>query len=357
MPTPTQYDLHELKVVARRFQEPASRTAIAQAAITLGGLLIMLAAMYGGLAIGWWWAVPALALPAAAFTVRAFMLQHDCGHGSMFHSRRANDALGCLCSLFTFTPYEHWRRQHAGHHAVWNDLDHRDRGADIYSTCATVAEYGAMSPRQQLTYRALRHPMIALFLLPPLVFLALYRVPFDAPASWRRERRGVYLTNLGLLGLYGGLGLLLGFVPMALVLLAVMIPASVVGVWLFSLQHRFDGVQWARHSDWQAAHASLDGSSYLRLPAWLQWLTASIGFHHIHHLAPRIPNHRLEACHRAHPAFAAVARIVTMREGLQASRYVLWDEAAGRMVTFREAARQSLDRSVVKLNRHLPSIS
>lgn len=339
MPSVASNNWQELKAVALRFQVPAPRTALAQVATTLLPLLALLAVMQAGLALGWWWLVPTLALPAAGFTVRTFMLQHDAGHGSMFGSRWANDALGRLCSLFTFTPYGHWRRQHAGHHGVWNDLDCRDRGADMYSSCATVAEFRAMASRDRLVYRTVRHPLVALLLLPPLIFLVLYRVPFDTPVSWRRERRGVHLTNLALLGVYGGLGSLLGFGAVTLVLLAVMVPASVIGVWLFSLQHRFDGTRWQRHTEWHPAIASLEGSSYLHLPRWLQWLTASIGFHHIHHLAPRIPNHQLEACHHAHPAFAAATQVMTLREGLVASRHVLWDEAADRMVTFAEAMR------------------
>ena len=176
---------------------------------------------------------------------------------------------------------------------------------------------------------------MALLLLPPLVFLALYRVPFDAPPNWRRERRGVHLTNLMLLVLYGALALLIGPGAVALGLLAVMLPASIAGVWLFSVQHRFEGVQWARHAEWDAVSASLDGSSFLRLPRALHWLTGCLGFHHVHHLAPRVPNYRLEACHDAHPAFGT-ARVVTLREAFSAPRHVLWDEATGRMATFAE---------------------
>lgn len=280
--------------------------------------------------------VLALALPAAGLVVRVFALQHDCGHGSLFRSRRANDAVGRFCSLFTLTPYGHWRRQHAGHHAVWNDLDRRDRGTDIYSTCATVAEYRAMGRWRRLGHRAARHPLVAQLLLPPLVFLVLYRIPFDAPPAWERERRGVHLTNLALAACYGGLCVLLGVGPVASVLLAVMVPASVAGVWLFSVQHRFEGVRWSRHAEWDPVTASLEGSSFLRLPRVLRWFTASLGFHHVHHLAPRVPNHRLEDCHDAHPAFAT-ARVLTLRDALAAPRHALWDEEAGRMVTLKQA--------------------
>lgn len=331
-----RFDRHKLRMVALRFQEPVTRTAVLQFATTVTPLLALLAAMHAGLALGWW-PVLVLVLPAAGLVVRAFALQHDCGHGSLFRSRRANDAVGRLCSLFTLTPYGQWRRQHAGHHAVWNDLDHRDRGADIYSTCATVAEYRAMSRWRRLGYRAARHPLVTQLLVPPLIFLAFYRIPFDAPPAWRRERRGVHLTNLALAAFYGGQSALLGFVPMASVLLVVMVPASIAGVWLFSVQHRFEGVRWSRHAEWDPVAASLEGSSFLQLPRILRWFTASLGFHHVHHLAPRIPNHRLEDCHDAHPAFAA-ARVLTLREVLAAPRHALWDEAAGRMVAFAEVA-------------------
>jgi omega-6 fatty acid desaturase (delta-12 desaturase) len=337
--TPPAFGLRELRMVTQRFQRAVPRTAAWQLVSTFLPLLALLTAMHAGIALGWWWAL-ALALPTAGLVVRAFALQHDCGHGSLFRTPRANDLVGRLCSLFTFTPYGHWRRQHAGHHAVWNDLDRRDRGTDIYSTCETVAEYRAMGRRQRLIYRVLRHPLLMLLLFPPLVFLVLYRVPYDAPIGWGREHRSVYLTNLSLLAVYGGLSVALGFGPVAAVIFAVMLPASIAGVWLFSVQHRFEGVHWARHAAWDRVAASLAGSSYLRLPAFLRWLTADLGFHHVHHLAPRIPNYLLEACHDAHPAFAT-ARVVTLREAFSAPDHLLWDEEAGRMVTIKEAEQRA----------------
>ncbi|MBK1656900.1 fatty acid desaturase [Paracraurococcus ruber] len=337
------FGLRELRVVTQRFQRAVPRTAAWQLATTFLPLLAVLAAMQAGLALGWWWAL-ALALPAAALTVRVFALQHDAGHGSLFATPRANDLVGRLCSLFTFTPYGHWRRQHAGHHAVWNDLDRRDRGTDIYSTCETVAEYRAMGPGRRRLYRILRHPLLMLLVFPPLVFLLLYRLPYDAPLGWGREHRSVHLTNLSLVILYGGLATVLGVGPVVAGVVAVMVPASITGVWLFSVQHRFEGVHWARHAAWDRVAASLAGSSYLQLPAVLRWVTASLGFHHVHHLAPRIPNYLLEACHEAHPAFATV-RVVTLREAFSAPDHLLWDEEAGRMVTIKDADRIPLPTS------------
>jgi omega-6 fatty acid desaturase (delta-12 desaturase) len=329
----------DLRAVTLAFQRAAPGVALFQVGTTIVPLLLMMMAMHAALALGWWWVVSLLALPAAGLTVRTFVIQHDCGHGSFLPSRRANDLLGRLCGLLTLTPYANWRRQHAQHHGTWNDLDRRDgRGSDIYSTCLTLAEYRRLTPWARRWHRLARHPLVALVLLPPLIFLFVYRVPFDTPAAWREERRSVQATNLALLLLYGGLGLALGFGPTLVVLLAVMVPASIAGVWLFSLQHHFEGAHWARHEEWNPVVAAIGGTSFLRLPRILQWLTGSIGFHHVHHLAPRIPNYRLEACHHAHPAFAEV-RVLGIRDGLRASRYALWDEESDRMVTFAEAER------------------
>jgi omega-6 fatty acid desaturase (delta-12 desaturase) len=286
--------------------------------------------MYFSLSFSYW-ATAGLSIITAAFVVRIFIIQHDCGHGSFFRSRRANDWVGTFCSLVTFTPYAMWRRQHAGHHAHWNDLDRRLSGVDIYSNCLTVIEYRNLSPWRKFLHRLALHPVVSLILLPPFVFLVLYRLPFDAPATWVRERRAVQSTNLSLLLVYGSLAAVLGIVPVLSILLPTMISAAVIGVWLFSLQHRFDGARWTRHDEWNAAVASLYGSSHLQLPRPLQWFTGNIGFHHIHHMDTKVPNYHLEQCHRAHPAFRA-ASVVTLRAGLSSSRYCLWDEDRQTMV-------------------------
>jgi omega-6 fatty acid desaturase (delta-12 desaturase) len=180
-----------------------------------------------------------------------------------------------------------------------------------------------------------RHAVVAHLLIPPAVFLVLYRVAFDTPREWTRERRSVNFTNAGIVVVFGLLAAILGFKNMLMVYLPVIIVASIVGVWLFSLQHRFDGAVWARQHDWTLTTAALEGSSYLRLPMILQWFTGNIGFHHIHHLSPRIPNYRLSACHKALSALQGVTTI-NWRQGLSATRLALWDEAGGRLVRFSE---------------------
>jgi omega-6 fatty acid desaturase (delta-12 desaturase) len=235
--------------------------------------------------------------------------------------------------LLTLAPYAAWKRQHAGHHGVWNNLDQRQSGLDIYSSCLTVAEYRAMRPWPRLWHRLMRHPLVANVLLPPVVFLLLYRFPFDTPPKWRREKRAVYLTDLTLIALVVGLGLAFGFERVAVVQLSIMLCAAIIGVWLFSVQHRFENTHWARADAWSAEDAALRGSSYLRLPNILRWFTGNIGFHHIHHLNPRIPNYRLAACQRANPALQS-APTLSLADALRAWRYGLWDEERQRMVSF-----------------------
>ncbi|MGE0254281.1 MAG: fatty acid desaturase [Alphaproteobacteria bacterium] len=319
------------------FQKPLAGTAIVQAATTFGGLIATLAAMYVVAAHAWWLALP-LAPLAAGFLVRLFIIQHDCGHRSFFATRRANDIMGFACSLATMTPYASWRRQHAGHHTMWNNLDRRDTGVDIYSTCLTVAEYHALPRWRRLGYRVSRNPIVTNLLLPPLIFTLLYRLPFDTPKAQRRERRSVFVTNLALIALFGGLGLALGFGEVLAVQLPVIALAAIIGVWLFSVQHKAERTLWAREAAWTRETAALLGSTWLRLPRVLQWFTGSIGLHHLHHLNPRIPNYRLQRCCEAIPALRQ-APSLSLRGGLAAMRYALWDEGLQRMVTFRAAGR------------------
>lgn len=324
-----------LRTIATGFRAPATDRSLWQLANSFLPYLALWAAMYASLEISYWLVV-ALALPAAGLMVRIFIIQHDCGHDSFLPSRAANSAVGRLCSLVTFTPFANWRRQHNLHHANWNNLDRRQSGADIYSSCLTVEEYRALSRWGRLRYRLVQHPLVALILLPPAIFLVLYRIPFDTPPSWRRERRSVWLTNASLFALYGGLCLALGVEEVLLVQLPINLMASILGVWLFSLQHRFQQSVWLHDPEWDPAIASLQGSSFLKLPKVLQWFTGSIGFHHIHHLDSRIPNYRLEACHNADPQMQGVPTL-SILGGIRAWRYALWDEAAGCLVPFRAA--------------------
>jgi omega-6 fatty acid desaturase (delta-12 desaturase) len=283
-----------------------------------------------------WWIALALAPLAAGLLVRIFIIQHDCGHGSFFRSRRLNNLVGTICGVLTLTPYHNWRRQHANHHAKWNNLDRRGPDVDLYSRCLTVREYQALSFWGRQRYRLLRNPLLLFVLLPPLVFFVLYRFPFDTPASWRRERRSVHLNNLAIAAVVGALGWAVGFVDVALVYGPIMVLASIAGIWLFFVQHQFENTSWQRTDRWSFIGAALKGSSFLRLPGILRWFTGNIGFHHVHHLNPRIPNYRLARCHADHAALQ-VAPVVTLWTGLKATLLCLWDEEKMRMVGVRDA--------------------
>ena len=282
----------------------------------------------------------AFAVPTGALLVRVFIVQHDCGHGSFFASARVNAMIGRTCSLLTLTPFTNWARQHSLHHANWSNLDRR-KGSDLYSTCLTVREYLALSWWQRLLHRLPRHPLVANVLLPPIVFLVLYRIPFDTPRHWLRERRSVHLTNIALLAQFSALAFAFGWQTVLMIHLPVMIVASMLGVWLFSLQHRFETARWKRRDEWNASDASMEASSWFGLPRILHWLTGNIGFHHVHHLNPKVPNYRLAAAHDAIQALWPI-KPLSLMGGLRAPWLTLWDEASGRLMSFRDATRMAV---------------
>jgi len=334
----------EVRRVTATYVRPSRSRALTQILTTFAPFLVGCAAMYAALQVSYLLTLT-LAVPTGLLVVRIFIVQHDCGHGSFLSSRRANALIGRLCSLATLTPFANWSRQHGLHHADWNNLDRRAGGSDIYSTCLTVREYLARTPWQRLLYRVPRHPLIANLLLPPLVFVLLYRVPFDTPRGWARERYSVYVTNAALLVMFGALVALLGWRDVVMVHLPIMVMASIVGVWLFTLQHRFEVAQWRREEQWNFTDAALNGSSWLRLPRVLHWLTGNIGFHHIHHLNPRVPNYRLGAAHAAVQEIRRVCGLGLM-DGLRAPWLTLWDEVSGRLVSFSDAEYHAPGRTI-----------
>ena len=327
-----------LRQEVARFQTPALFKGLAQIATSFGGFFATCAAMYVLADISYW-LVPLLAPLAGGFLMRIFVIQHDCGHGSFLRGRQANAIVGVLCSLLTMTPFASWRRQHAGHHNIWNDLDRRE-AADMYSACITVSEYRAMSRRHRLWYRVTRNPIVANVILPPIIFTLLYRTPFDHPKSWRHERRALHFTSLGLVAGLSGLGLLLGFSNVLVVQLSAVAFAAIVGSWMFSVQHRAEKTRWMRNDEWSRQTASLEGTTYFRLPTLLNWFTGNIGFHHVHHLNSAVPNYRLRACHDRIAGLHNV-QTLSLRSAFRALRFTLWDEEARALTTFRAADRQA----------------
>lgn len=269
----------------------------------------------------------------AGLIVRTFILMHDCAHGSFFASRRMNDAVGYATGVLTFTPFAQWRRDHALHHASSGDLDRRGHG-DVPTL--TVREYKAKSPRARMLYRLVRHPVL-LLLGGPVHLMLGQRVRGRSLATRDKQMASVWLTNAGIALL---LALGFWFAGWRSVVLAYLLPyyvAAMAGVWLFYVQHQFEDAYWAPHGEWSYAEAALRGSSHLRLHPVLQWFTGSIGLHHVHHIAPRIPNFQLQACHDSDALFQR-SPVLTLRSGTAALRLALWDEEAGRLVRFRDVA-------------------
>jgi len=293
--------------------------------------------MSRGLAVSYWITLP-LAVLAAGFMIRVFIIFHDCGHGSFFKSQKAADLVGMITGVLTFTPYYHWRWEHALHHSTAGDLDRRGLG-DVWTL--TVQEYLESSRWRRFAYRLARNPIV-LFVLAP-VFLFVVKQRFASPKARRRERRSVYWTNLAVLAWAAALSWVLGWKAYLLIQLTVMAVGGTAGVWLFYVQHQFEGVYWARHGQWDFTAEALQGSSFYKLPKIMQWFTGSIGFHHIHHLNPRIPNYNLAKCQRAVPLFQAV-KPITLWSSLRSLTFRLWDERRQKLVGYgclRAARRQN----------------
>ncbi len=284
-------------------------------------------------ALGHWWGV-VLALPAAAFLVRLFMIQHDCGHGTLFRHRRANDWIGRAIGVFTLTPYDYWRRTHAVHHASAGNLDQRGMG-DLLTL--TVAEYAAMSKVRRFSYRTYRNPAILLLLGSIVTFVLRHRLPMGLMRNGIGPWLSTMGTNLAIAVLFGVIIWAVGVGPFLLVQLPVTIAAGAVGIWLFFVQHQFQDTYWATEEDWTFQKGALHGSSHYDLPAVLRWFTANIGIHHVHHLASRIPFYRLGQVLKDFPELRDRGRL-TLGMSFRAARLALWDEQSKRLVSFREAA-------------------
>ncbi|MEM8937255.1 MAG: fatty acid desaturase [Pseudomonadota bacterium] len=280
-----------------------------------------------------YWVTLLLTIPAAGLLVRMFIFQHDCGHGSFFKSRAANDFVGRFISIFTLTPYDYWRRSHALHHATSGNLDKRGLG-DVPTF--TVEEYLAFSRLKKLGYRLFRNPIIMVGIGVPINFIVLQRIPFGRDIQDRGTVRSILGLNLMMLVAFGTLMMFFGVAPVLLVYLPVIIVAASIGGWLFYVQHQFENAYWRRTEDWDFHAAAVTGSSYYELPKLLQWFTGNIGMHHIHHLCSRIPNHRLVECFDKFPELNRISKRITLRDSLKCWRFALWDEEKGVMVSFDE---------------------
>lgn len=314
--------------IVAKYQKSAFWPAVWQLVNSIVPYAALWYLMYLLVPISFWFALP-LAVLAGGFLVRIFIIFHDCGHGSFLPSRKANDIVGFITGVLTMTPYRQWTREHAVHHATSGDLDRRGTG-DVWTL--TVQEYLEASRWKRFAYRLARNPFV-FFGFGPL-FLFLFKHRFAGPTSGPREKRSVAWTNLAVLLLAVGLSLAFGWMAYLVLQLTIIAVAGAAGVWLFYVQHQFEDVHWERGAEWDYASAALKGSSFYKLPKILQWFSGNIGFHHIHHLSPAIPNYHLEKCHRSEPLFQEV-KPITLLSSFKSLTFRLWDEQRQKLVGYR----------------------
>ncbi|MFD1344474.1 fatty acid desaturase [Litorisediminicola beolgyonensis] len=313
------------------YRDPSLGRSLFELGVTVGPFLALWALSWWALSVSYPLTV-ALALCNAGFLLRLFCIQHDCGHGAFFASRTASDWLGRVLGVVTLTPYDVWRRQHAIHHGSAGNLCRRGIG-DI--TTLTVTEYAALPPHRKLLYRVYRNPVVLFGLGPGWLFLLQNRVPVgltDTARYWV----SAMLTNGAILAMLAGLYAAGGLAPILLIFLPSTLLAATAGMWLFYVQHQFEETHWDHETDWQLHDAALHGSSLYVLPRWLQWLSANIGIHHVHHVNSRIPFYRLPEVLRDHAALAGINRM-TIRESLATARRHLWCADRRKLLTFAEA--------------------
>lgn len=326
------------RTIVAPFARAESGRSIWQVSSTLALLVVALVALYWTRKVSYLLTL-ALSLPTAGLLTRTFIIMHDCGHGSFFSSRRANDIVGVITAFLTMMPFAKWRREHALHHASSGDLDRRGTG-DIYTL--TMEEYYSRGWIGRTAYRLSRNPVF-LLTIGPLYFWLHQRIPTIGKDAAKDEFWSVMLTNVALAGLIAIFVLVLG----THTLLTTYLPAYYLsvfgGIWLFFAQHQFEDAYWEEHQRWDYANAAIRGASYLKLPRVLQWFTGNIGLHHVHHLAPKVPNYRLEAAHESHEMFR-LAPVLGMTDAVKVLRLALYDEDTKKLVTFGEAKRRWMAR-------------
>ena len=334
------------KAIVSEYQKPNFYRASWQVLNSVGAYVGLWVLMYlTRLYSAPWWMTIALALLGGMLLVRIFIIFHDCGHGSFVKSRKANNILGFITGLLTFTPYYHWRWEHSVHHATSGDLSRRGLG-DVWTL--TVKEYIEASRWKKLAYRLIRNPFVLFLLGPIFLFIFLERVP--SRKAKPRERRSVWLMNFSVVALACTLIAIFGFLPWLVIQFTAMTVASSIGVWMFYVQHQFEDTYWVDSEDWDYTTAAIKGSSYYKLPKVLQWFSGNIGFHHVHHLSPMIPNYYLEKCHRSDPMFQE-AQEITLWSSLKTVNYRLWDENAKKLIGFRQFKKQLQKENKVALKK------
>jgi acyl-lipid omega-6 desaturase (Delta-12 desaturase) len=321
----------ELNGLLAPYQKSSTRHSILQLVTTLVPYVFLWVLMAFSLRVSYALTL-ALAVVAAAFLVRIFIFFHDCGHNSFFPSVKANKTVGFWLGVLLFTPGEQWWHSHAIHHATSGNLDKRGTG-DV--TTLTTDEYYQSRWFGRLGYRFFRNPLVMFGLGPFFSFLIMNRLA--TPKYGQRETRSVVLANLAILGLATTISLVIGVKGYLMIQVPVMMMAGAAGIWLFYVQHQFENPYWEHTEKWDYVASALLGASYLKLPGLLNWISGSIGYHHIHHLSPRIPNYNLARAHENTPLIQKWTRVISLQDGLRYTRLKLWDEPLHRLVGFGES--------------------
>lgn len=315
--------------VISNYNTPDTSLSIWQIINSLGPYILLWAAMYYSLQLSYLLTL-GLAVLATGFLVRIFIIFHDCGHGSFFRSKKANKIVGTILGSLVFTPYDYWHHEHAIHHKTVGNLDKRGSG-DVKTL--TVEEYEQLSPGKKLYYRIYRNPIILFVLAPFILFVIWFRFP--RKSMGKAGRNSVYITNLVILLFCTPLILLMGWKAFLMIQIPVIYMATVAGVWLFYVQHQYEDVIWTRQEEWDYKTMALEGSSFMKFPRLLQWFSGNIGYHHIHHLSPKIPNYKLEKCHKENQMFRTI-KPVTFVPSLRTMSLRLWNEKTGKLVSFKQ---------------------
>jgi omega-6 fatty acid desaturase (delta-12 desaturase) len=316
-----------------RYAKPDLRKSIWQIINSAVPYAIMWYLMYKSLDYPYWVTL-LLAVPATGFLIRIFIIFHDCGHRSFFRSARANNIVGTIMGILAFTPFKKWHHQHKIHHATSGNLDKRGIG-DVWTM--TVDEYTNASAWQRFLYRSFRNPFL-MFTAGPL-FVVFITNRFTVKSMTKEQKLNIYFTNIILLAMASIISVIMGINAFLLIQLPVILIAHSIGIWLFYIQHTFEDVVWERTGRWDYKTSAVEGSSFLKLPAILQWFTGNIGFHHVHHLSSKIPNYNLESCHYENEMFRDIKPIILFST-FRALNLSLWDEAGRQMIRFREFAYQ-----------------
>lgn len=327
-PSSHSLERHEWKSIVDRYRQPVASRSTWQLISTLVPFAALTIAMYWSLDVSYLLTL-LLAVPTACFCVRLFIISHDCGHQSYFKARRLNNFWGELTAGLVWTPYVYWRNEHARHHGSAGNLDRRGIG-DIWTL--TVDEYKALPLFTRMRYRIYRFPPFLFILAPVYQFMVGYR--FWGKWAGPTERLSILRTNLYIVAVMALCHWTIGLKAFFLIELPVTAFAASFGVWLFYVQHQFEEVYWEKSDKWDFVAQALEGSSYYKLPRILEWFSASIGFHHVHHLGPRIPNYNLARCHHENTLFHGV-NVITFTQSLKLLNYRLWDVTQRKMVGFR----------------------